>query len=68
MVIYYDPVMQASSFSATLDGSDVTNLFHVRHGTLALVSVALGTGKHDLTIRANNKSGLSAEQQFHIQH
>jgi hypothetical protein len=32
VVIYYEPVMEASSFSATLDGSDVTNLFSRPHG------------------------------------
>jgi hypothetical protein len=68
VVIYYDPVMVAASFSAMLDGSDRTSLFHVRTGELELVSVALGPGRHDLTIRAKNKTGLSSEQQFHIQH
>jgi hypothetical protein len=68
VVIFYDPVMEPSSFSALLDGSDVTNLFHVRSGELELVSVQLGSGQHNLAIRANNKAGQSTEQQFHIQH
>jgi hypothetical protein len=68
VVIYYDPVMEASSFSAMLDGSDLSSLFHVRGGELELVPVPLGLGRHDLRIRANNKTGLSSEQEFHIQH
>jgi len=68
VVIYYDPVMEPSSFHAMLDGSDVSNLFHIRLGELDLASVPLGPGQHALTIRANNKSGLSTEQQFRIQH
>jgi hypothetical protein len=68
VVIYYDPAMEPSSFRALLDGSDVTNLFHIRSGELQLVSVPFGPGQHLLTIRANNKAGQSTEQQFHIQH
>lgn len=68
VAIYYDPVMEPSSLRALLDGSDRTSLFHVRSGKLELVLVPLGPGQHDLTIRANNKAGLSTEQQFHIQH
>jgi hypothetical protein len=68
VVIYYDPVMEPSSFRASLDGDGVTNLFHVRTGELELVSFPLEPGLHNLTIRANNKAGLSTEQQFHIQH
>jgi hypothetical protein len=68
VVVYYDPVMEPSSFRAVLDGSEVTNLFHIRLGELDLASVPVGPGHHSLTIRANTKSGLSAEQQFHIQH
>jgi hypothetical protein len=68
VVIYYDLVMEPSSIRALLDGSEVTNLFHVRTGELELVSVPLGSGQHDLTIRANTKAGLSTEQKFHIQH
>lgn len=66
-MIYYDPVMEPSSFRALLDGSEVTNLFHVRSGELELVSVPLGPGQHHLTIWTNNKAGLSTEQQFYIQ-
>ena len=68
VVIYYDPVMDPASFHATLDGADRSILFHVRTGELELVSIPLGPGQHNLTIRANTKSGLPSEQQFHIQH
>ena len=68
VVIYYDPVMEPSSFRALLDGSDVSNVFHLRPGELELVSIALKPGRHGLTIRASNKTGVSSEQQFHIQH
>jgi hypothetical protein len=67
VVIYYDPLMETSSFQATLDDADRTGLFHVRSGELELVSVPLDPGRHTLLIRANNKKGLSTEQQFHIQ-
>jgi hypothetical protein len=68
VVIYYDPVMDPSSFRATLDGADRTGLFHVRSGELELVSISLDAGRHTLLIRANNKKGLSSEQKFLIQH
>ena len=68
IVIYYDPVMEPSSFRASFDGGEVTSLFHVRSGELELVTVPLRPGQHELSIRANNKAGLSTEQQFHIQH
>lgn len=68
VVIYYDPVMEAPSFRATLDGNDVSGLFHFRAGELELVSVPMGPGRHDLKIRANNKAGRSTEQQFHLRH
>ncbi len=68
VVIYYDPLMEPSSLRAVLDGNELTNRFHVRPGELELVSIELGSGQHTLIIRANNKSGLSTEQQFHIQH
>jgi len=68
VVIYYDPVMETSSFRATLDGADRTSLFHVRPGELQLVSFPLEPGQHVLTIRANNKKGLPSEQEFHINH
>ena len=68
VVILYDPAMEPASFHALLDGSDRTTLFHIRPGELELVSVPLGPGQHDLTIRANNNVGLSTEQEFHIQH
>ena len=68
LVIYFDPVMDPASFHATLDGADRSSLFHVRPGELELVSIPLGPGQHNLTIRANAKSGLPSEQQFHVQH
>ena len=68
VVIYYDPVMEAPSFRATLDGNDVSGLFHFRAGELELVSVPMGPGRHDLKIRANNKARRSTEQQFHLRH
>jgi hypothetical protein len=68
VVIYCDPVMEVSSFRALLDGSDRTSLFHVRPGELQLVAIPVEPGQHTLTIRANNKHGLSTEQEFHIQH
>jgi len=68
VVIYYDPVMEASSFRALLDGDDRTGMFRVRLGELQLVSIPLEAGQHTLTIRANNKSGESTEQEFRIQH
>lgn len=68
VVIYYDPVMEVSSFRALLDGKDRTSMFHVRPGELQLVAVPVEPGQHTLTIRANNKRGLSTEQEFHIQH
>jgi hypothetical protein len=67
VVIYYDPVMEASSFRATLDGNDVSSLFHVRAGGPELVSVPLRPGCRDLTIRATNKAVLPIERQFHSQ-
>jgi hypothetical protein len=67
VVIYYDPVMEASSFRATLDGNGVSSLFHARAGGLELVPVPLRPGCHDLTIRATNKAVLPIEQQFHNQ-
>jgi hypothetical protein len=68
VVIYYDPVMDQSSFRALLDGDDRTSLFHVRSGELELVSIPLVPGQHVLTIQANNKNGVSSVQEFHIQH
>lgn len=69
VVIYYDPVMEASSFRALLDGSERTSLFHVRLGELEMVTVPLEAGRHVLKITANNKkTGLLTEQEFHIQH
>jgi hypothetical protein len=68
VVILYDPGMDPTSFRASLDGSDRTSLFHVRPGEIELVFVPLDSGQHDLTIRANDKAGLSTEQEFHIQH
>jgi hypothetical protein len=68
VVIYYDPVMEPSSFRALLDRNDRTDMFHVRPGELHLVAVPVEPGQHTLTIRANNKRGLSTEQEFHIQH
>ncbi|HEY6387433.1 MAG TPA: hypothetical protein VIX91_17300 [Candidatus Acidoferrum sp.] len=68
VVIYYDPVMDTSSFRATLDGADRTGLFHVRFGELELVSIRLDAGRHALLIRANNKKGLSSDPEFRIQH
>jgi hypothetical protein len=67
VVIYYDPVMEASSFRAMLDGNERTGLFHVRPGELELVAIPVEPGQHTLKIRANNKRGLSTEQEFHIQ-
>jgi len=68
VVIYYDPVMDPSSFRASLDGSDITGMFHVRLGGLELVSVPLKNAQHTLRIQANTKAGLASEQEFHIQH
>jgi hypothetical protein len=68
VAIYYDPLMDPSSFRGSLEGSDVTAMFHVRLGELELVSVPLEPGQHNLTLQANTKSGLSTEQEFHIQH
>lgn len=68
IAIYYDPVMDPSSFRASLDGTDVTSLFHVQAGKLEVVDVPLKYGPHNLRVEANTKSGLSTEQDFRIQH
>ena len=67
LVIHYDPVMEASSFRAMLDGSDRTEMFHVQGGELELVNIPVEPGQHLLTMRMNNKSGQLTEQEFHIQ-
>lgn len=68
VVIYYDPVMVPSSFRAFLDGKDQSSLFHVKTGELELVRVPLSPGDHRLVIQANNQSGQTTEQDFHVQH
>ncbi len=68
VVIYYDPVMVPSSFRALLDGKDQSSLFHVKTGELELVRVPLSPGDHRLVVHANNQSGQTTEQDFHVQH
>lgn len=67
VVIYYDPVIVPSSFRAFLDGKDQSSLFHVKSGELELVRVPLPPGNHSLIIQANNQSGQTTEQDFHVQ-
>jgi hypothetical protein len=68
VVIFYDPVMVASTFRAFVDGGDKSSLFHVKLGEVELVTVPLSAGDHHVTIRAQNKSGLTTEQDFHVRH
>jgi hypothetical protein len=68
VAIYYDAALDPSSFRATLDGSEITSMFHVRPGKLELVLLPLDHGQHNLSVQANTKSGLSSLQEFHIQH
>lgn len=49
-VIFYDSTVVSSTFSATLNGKDVSALFHPQPGTHETVMVPLQTGQNVLTL------------------
>jgi hypothetical protein len=68
VAIYYERAIDPTSFRSSLDGSDITTMFHVQPGKLEIVSVPIEAGQRDLSVQANTKFGRSSEQDFHIQH
>jgi len=51
IVIFYSPVVMPGTFSATLNGSNVTSMFHPQPGTSEAVAVPLQAGRNLLDLQ-----------------
>jgi hypothetical protein len=58
LVIVYDRRIVASTFTATIDGNSIANLFHPKPGGIEAVAMPIKSGHHIVQI---NVSGVSAD-------
>jgi hypothetical protein len=53
LTVFYDPAVLPASFSATVNGTSVTGLFHPQPGTFESVNVPVVSGRNVIELKVD---------------